>query len=565
MARVSKRKAASLGAEAVRKSKQYHAGIYARISSGQDKKKNESVEVQIEIAKKFVAEWNQKKNGETIEVVEYYTDFGKTGSNFEREGFKRLMQDIRLGEIDCVIVKDLSRFGRNYLESGNYIEKIFPFLGVRFIAVADDYDTGEKGNDTRQMASEIKNLINDMYAKDFSKKAKLHLKQRRKEGSYVGGPPPYGYRAVWEGKARKLVPDENTSMIVSYIYEEFVKNESYARVAYKLNCRRINPPKVYQKTREVYFNGAEELYKGWEKSAVERMIKSETYIGTLAQGKTTITARNERNRRQIDEVQWVIKENAHEPLVSEELYQRTQEIREKLRQKTKSHKHPAEDYPIQENVFDTVLYCGGCGRKMTRSSYVKNYEKGEKIRLDGYFCRNRGQTNVTVCSESNRISKNQLTDLLRSLLRMEFALYLECPRHYLNQGIQRITEENQRLESQIRETECRILQAVEEESRIYMEYRMGIITQKKYVSLRMQQKNRNLDLIKQKEEQEAKQKNLKRLSEKYLAVIRSLIKLKSGNELTKEIIEALIEKIYIYPGKRMEVIFAFTETHVEGK
>ncbi len=193
MGRVSKRKASGQQAEARRDERRYKAGIYARLSSDHGCKacgqasKNESVEVQVEIAKKFVEEFNGQKNGEVIDVVECYTDLGKTGSNFEREGFLRLLQDIRLGEINCVIVKDLSRFGRNYLEAGNYIEKIFPFLGVRFIAVADGFDTGKEGNENKQMSTaiavEIKNLVNDMYAKDFSKKAKLHLKQRREEGS----------------------------------------------------------------------------------------------------------------------------------------------------------------------------------------------------------------------------------------------------------------------------------------------------------------------------------------------------------------------------------------------
>ena len=131
MGRISKRNSAlitsagqqtDIGCECRR----YKAGIYARLSSDQDIKKNESVEIQIEIAKRYVEEINGRKNGEIIDIVEYYTDLGKTGSNFEREGFLRLLQDIRLGEINCVIVKDLSRFGRNYLEAGNYIEKIFP-------------------------------------------------------------------------------------------------------------------------------------------------------------------------------------------------------------------------------------------------------------------------------------------------------------------------------------------------------------------------------------------------------------------------------------------------------
>ena len=187
MGRTSKRARAAAGAESVapgtgqRKMqgvKCYKAGIYARLSSDRDLKKNESVETQIEIAKRYVEDWNQQ-HGDKIEIVGEYADLGKTGTNFDRDDFKRLMQDIRLGDINCVIVKDLSRFGRNYLEAGNYIEKIFPFLGVRFIAVADGYDTGTEVNNTKQMASEIKNLVNDMYAKDFSAKAKLSLKQRR--------------------------------------------------------------------------------------------------------------------------------------------------------------------------------------------------------------------------------------------------------------------------------------------------------------------------------------------------------------------------------------------------
>ena len=236
MGRVSKRgnslrKTADIQTELNMEKKRYKAGIYARLSSDQDEKKNESVEVQIGIARKF-------------------------------------------------------------LEAGNYIEKIFPFLGVRFIAVADGFDTGKEGNENKQMASEIKNLVNDMYAKDFSKKAKLHLKQRREEGSYVGGPPPYGYMAEWDGKRRVLIPDENTEGIVRFIYEKFVETESYTAVADELNHRQINPPALYKKTKEVYHAPDAGANKGWDKSAVERILKSETYTGTLVQGRTSITLFN---------------------------------------------------------------------------------------------------------------------------------------------------------------------------------------------------------------------------------------------------------------------------------
>lgn len=569
MGRISKRgfalrKASGQQPEAKHDGLRYKAGIYARLSSNQDIKKNESVEVQVEIAKKFVEEFNGQKAGEVIDVVECYTDLGKTGSNFEREGFLRLLQDIRLGEINCVIVKDLSRFGRNYLEAGNYIEKIFPFLGVRFISVADGFDTGKEGNENKQMASEIKNLVNDMYAKDFSKKAKLHLKQRREEGSYVGGPPPYGYRAEWSEKRRVLLPDENTKGIVKFIYEKFVETESYTAVADELNRRRINPPSQYKKTKEVYYSDDAASYKGWDKGAVERILKSETYAGTLVQGKTSITARNEKNRIHKPEDAWVVTEGAHEPLIEEKLYKSAAQVRKKIKERTMAHKHPAKEYPIEENIFDNVLYCGVCGRKMTRSSYVKQYADGEKARLDGYFCLNSGQTRVTVCPESNRISKNELLDILLPLIRIEFDIFLSRPKRYMEYGKERIAEAVKKTERKLSEAEGKIRRFREEEGSVYMDYRAGKMLQKDYVSFKMKQEDRLEELRKQQQEWEKEKKQLEKLETKYLAAIKALLKLKSGKDLTKDAVEAFIEKIYVYPGKRIEVLFTVTADSMEG-
>ncbi len=564
MGRVSKRKAVEKQFVVSSNVRRYKAGIYARLSSDQDLKKNESVEVQIEIARKFVEEFNQKNTGEVIDIVECYTDLGKTGSNFEREGFQRLLQEIRLGEINCVIVKDLSRFGRNYLEAGNYIEKIFPFLGVRFIAVADGFDTGKEGNENKQMSSEIKNLVNDMYAKDFSKKAKIHLKQRREEGSYVGGPPPYGYVADWNGKKRVLIPDENTAVIVQFIYERFVETGSYAVVADLLNKRKINPPAIYKKTKEVYFSSYDKEYKGWDKSAVERILKSDTYSGTLVQGKTSITAKDERNRIHKSEEEWVVTKDAHEPLIDMELYHKATEIQANIKRRTASHNHPTKGYPIEENIFDSVLYCGVCGRKMTRSSYVKKYADGDKARLDGYFCLNGGQTKVTVCPESNRISKTELVDILLPLIRKEFAVFLEKPKKYVDFGKERISEAVKKAEADVRETEGKIRRLREEEGNMYMDYRTGNISQKDYVAYKMKQEDKLIDLGKIEETQKKEVKALEKLSGRYLSAIRALLTLKSGKELTKEMVEAFISKIYIYPGKRIEVLFSFTADCMEG-
>ena len=562
MGRVSKRTSAS--AVAVKETKIcYKAGIYARLSSDQDKRKNESVETQVMIAEKYIEEFNRQGTG-LIEIIDRYIDLGKTGSNFNRDEFQRLMQDIRLGDINCVVVKDLSRFGRNYLEAGNYIEKIFPFLGVRFIAVADGFDTGIKGNDTRQMATEIKNLVNDMYAKDFSAKAKQHLKQRRQEGSYVGGPPPYGYKAEWHKKIRKLVPDESTVEIVRYIYERFIQTESYTAVSDDLNRRKLNPPYVYKKTGEVFFRSEQGEYKGWERDSVERILKSETYIGKLVQGRTSITARDEKNRVRNTQEEWVIRENAHEPVVDLATFEKVTKIIDKLKEKTRSHAHPTEGYPLVENIFDSVLYCGVCGRKMTRDSNVKTYANGRKERQDGYFCLNSNQTKVESCPVSNRISKNELVDILVPLFKLEFSVYLGKTETYTEIVKEQIRTAGTEIDAKVRKAERAIAAAKESEQAKYMAYRLGEIHQSEYVAYKMQLEGKVRDLNRQKEELEVERGNLNTVSKKYLSAARALLRLKSGKELTKEMIESLIQRIYVYPGKKIEVQFSYTNELLEG-
>lgn len=556
--------------------KRYKAGIYARLSA--DTKKKESIDVQIGIAEKFVKEFN-RKNEETIDIAGHYCDLGKTGSNFNRDGFNRLMQDIRMGDIDCVIVKDLSRFGRNYLEAGDYIEKIFPFLGVRFIAVSDGYDTGEKGNNTRQMstamAAEIKNLVNDMYAKDFSVKAKTGLRQRREAGSYVGGLPPYGYTAVWEGKVRKLVPDRNTAEIVEHIYKIFVEMESCTKVSDDLNRRRINPPAVYAKTKKVYCPPDME-YRGWDRGAVERIIKSGTYAGQLVQGKSTITARDEKKRIHTPKEEWIVKENAHKALISMELYHKAQEVRRKKQEESAFHKQWAEGIPIGENVFNHVLYCGVCGKKMTRYSHAKTYADGKKARQEGYYCLNGGSSRVEICPQPNHISKQELAGILMSVFHKEFSIYLDRPGHFMEVGREPMRTAAFRTEKELKEVHGRLQRIEEEEEGMYKDYREGKLSRKEYVRFKMEREDSRRKLEKLAEELEKKRKSLERVQEKYLKAVRSLLKIKHrpamqdglwkkmGEELTAELVDALIEKIYVYPGKRILVLFRYANEMLEG-
>ncbi len=568
MGRISKRKAsggtgtadAAIGRK--KNGKKYRAGIYARLSSDLDKDKNESIDVQASIARNFVEKFNQEHD-EWIEIAECYSDLGKTGSNFNRDGFLRMMQDIRLGEINCVIVKDLSRFGRNYLEAGNYIEKIFPFLGVRFIAVSDGLDTGIDGSGADGITSEIKNLVNDMYAKDFSVKAKTWLQQKRQAGSYVGGPPPYGYTSVWEKKIRKLVPDGNTAGIVRFIFTAFVEKESFTAVADELNRRKVNPPAVYKKTGEVYCP-AEAQYKKWDKGAIERMVGSRTYAGMLIQGKTSKTARDEKSRVHKPEGEWIVEKNAHEALVSAELFESAQEICAKIRERSASYRHSTQGLPIGENIFDAVLYCGVCGRKMTRSSPVKEYADGTRERKEWYFCLDGGQKRNGDCPQTNRISRQKLTEILISMLQTEFAVYLEKPGHFSKIGKEQIQEAGARIGREIKSLQAAARRMDEEEAAIYIDYRAGNVAQEEYVGHKLKNAARRQELDSREEDLQERLKALEKIKDRYLKTVRSLTKLKSCGELTAEIVCSLVEKIYVYPGRRVEIQFRYKNEMLKG-
>ena len=172
----------------------YRVAIYARLSVDTDEKKSESIETQVLLMKEFI----QKHNAETdkeYELVLYdiYSDLGKTGTNFEREEFERMMNDVRAGKVNCILVKDFSRFGRNYIETGNYLEKILPFMKVRFISVCDHYDSFAPNAKNYELSMNIKNLVNDAYAKDISAKGRAAKRIAQKNGEYVEPTAPYGY------------------------------------------------------------------------------------------------------------------------------------------------------------------------------------------------------------------------------------------------------------------------------------------------------------------------------------------------------------------------------------
>ena len=254
----------------------------------------------------------------------------------------------------------------------------------------------------------------------------------------------------------------------------------------------------------------------------------------------------------------MITEHAHEGLIDIEIFEKAAEIHQRIQKETEKKKSHIEGYPIEENMFDNVLYCGVCGRKMTRSSHVKYGMDGTKIRKEGYFCWNSTSMKTKDCPNSNHISKRKLMDILFVLIEKEFSMNLRKQKIYLEKGREYIQQAKLKLERECQRVEHKLAALKEEESQTYLNYRMGVLSQKEYVSYKMKKEEQLQELETKKLDLTKRQKQFQRDSEEYEKVVRSLLKWKKEKELTKELIETLIEKMYLYPDKRVEVVFSYT-------
>lgn len=264
------------------KNKDIRAAAYLRLSiEDGDKAESNSIGNQRELIRDFAAE----RPG--LHLVEEYADDGYTGTNFERPGFKRMMEDIKSGKINCIIVKDLSRLGRNYIEMGKYLEQIFPMMGIRFIAINDNYDNANaESNDSDNIVVPFKNLLNDSYCRDISIKVRSQLDMKRRKGEFIGGYAIYGYCKDERNKNR-LVVDEYAADVVRSIYRRKLEGMSAQAIAEQLNSENVLAPSEYKRLCGLNYHSGFKAgtHAKWQAIQVLRILKNEVYTGTMVQGR----------------------------------------------------------------------------------------------------------------------------------------------------------------------------------------------------------------------------------------------------------------------------------------
>ena len=366
----------------------YNVGIYARLSR-EDEREGDSVsiETQKQILLKHVREqgWH---------LADIYADDGYTGGNFDRPDFQRLIADVQSGKINLVLVKDLSRFGRNYIELGQYTEVMFPRLGCRFVALHDGVDTGRGDNDIMP----FKNLFNEFYLRDCSRKAKASKKSMAERGRYTGSYAPYGYAIAQDGTHR-LVVDEDAAPIVRRIFS--LRRQGYGprRIAGLLNGEQIPPPSAYRRARADRRSppGA----PAWNCTTVSAMLSNEAYIGNLVQRKEETLSYKSKHRLKNSEEDWVRAENTHEPIIDRPTWDACMQLAARA-QKTRSGRAG------EPHLFAGLLFCGDCGCGL-RANIDRRSGGGSCVR---YVC-GRYQTGGRAACSIHSVREEALRQLLR--------------------------------------------------------------------------------------------------------------------------------------------------------
>ena len=453
----------------------YRTGFYLRLSDKDGRTGGqEEVSGSIENQRHLLTDFIQGKP--EFQLISVFIDDGKTGTNFHRNGFEQMLEAVKRGEINCIMVKDLSRFGRNYLEAGHYIEYIFPFLHVRFIAVTDGFDTLTATSTQLSYLIPLKNLMNENYAVDISKKERSAKKVLRKKGCFIGAYAMYGYEKT-EDKHRLKV-DPEAAMYVKMIFRLGEQGMSDSAIAKYLNQQEILCPARYKYEKGILKH---EKYAGsscWYPQTVAGILTSRIYIGDMVQGKQT--SRQLRGKKVVvSQEKWDIVCGMHEAIIVKEQFERVQKIRQerheryqKIVKKTLVQTDEAQD----KGMLKGKIYCGDCGKAMVRKQV-----KGCKDRWR-YIC--EVYERCGTCSRKY-LPEQELYEHLETLVRQQMKVFCEAS---LWEGKSRAKEERlpgveQKLEEVLqkwKENEEKQKELVRKKAVFYQEWKEGKIDREEF-------------------------------------------------------------------------------------
>lgn len=523
------------------KTKSFRVGLYMRLSREDgDKEESSSVTNQREMLKRYVSEQ------ENFFIVKEYVDDGYTGTNFDRPGFKQMIEDIEAGIIDTVITKDLSRLGRERLGVGHYTEIYFPEHNVRYIALLDNIDTYFDAG-MNDMAP-FKGVINDMYVRDISKKIRSSLIERKKAGNFLGVTAPYGYQKDPNNKFHLIINEKETE-VVKRVFRLYLEGNGLTRIAQILTKDGIPVP---GESRDIGKTRRTALYGSWKQTTIRRILDNRVYLGELVQFKRRKINYKSKRRITVPEEERYICRGTHEAIIDEESFNAVQNILKK----NKSFKGTKHDY-----LFKGLLFCNECGARLnvTYSNYaLKRY---------------REYRYTTICYSYSRLYSDICTRHSNSIPELEEVLIKHikevCSR-YINENLQdeliSMAKKQKQFELKQISNEKRLETISQKISDIglyiknlYMDKVKGVVSENDYISLVADFTKDRDNLIKEKEELIKIINNQKPQIDETAKIEKLAKEFLSLERPTKQLLNELIEKITISENKEINFYFKFNE------
>ena len=539
MARVSRKRKGLPQNETA--SRTWRTALYARLSVEDNGKEADSIENQIALLESYIS------GCPDLSRVELFADNGYTGTNFHRPEFHRMMEAVQSGVIDCIVVKDLSRLGRNYIETSQFIEKICPFYGLRFIAVNDGFDTATV-TDTAQMSMALSNIVNDYYAKDISRKVTSALQTKMERGDYIGNYAPHGYCKDPENK-NHLVIDPETAPVIRQIFQWRAEGVSYMEINRRLNEAGIPSPGQYRLEHGIETNNNR---KGrsvlWNKHMVTEILKNIVYIGHLAQKKGSQCLYAGIPYHITGEDEWIVVEHTHEPIISKELFEAVQKINRESAERSRANSGKYAYLPREKNIFGKKLTCAECGAvmKLHRSFSTK--------RDKAYFtfkCPTYAEHGSKGCSDVKK-RKADLDVTVFSFIKAQMAVFIDME-HTLQSLLaaktgsveQGRTRSKRRLLQQKLENKKSIL------SGLYVDYKEGLLSRQDYLFTRERIDSAIHEIETELAEQESsKTRGLLTGEMKWKHMVQ---KYQNAAELSQEMVEAFVETIKLHKDGSLEI------------
>ncbi|WP_317368324.1 recombinase family protein [uncultured Tyzzerella sp.] len=498
----------------------YKVAFYIRISVLDDE--SNSIENQQILLNNFI------KNNTYFKLINTYIDNGITGTSFNREQFKNLINDIKLNKINCVIVKDLSRFGRNYIETGQYLEEILPKLNVRFIAVNDNYDSINL-DCTHILNLHIKNIINDMYAKDISKKICTSLKTKQLNGDFIGSVACFGYKKSKDNKY-KLEIDDYASDIVKKIFSLRLDGKSYLAIAKQLNSLNIPCPNKYKFDNKILFD---EKYKNclWTESTIKKILKNQTYLGHTIQGTKRKQLYNNKNIKSVPKDEQIIVYNTHTPIIDEDTFLKVEQMN-----KLNKEKYANSESNLTKksnNLYKNILKCGECGSRL----YLTNkYYKCSKNKVAKDLC----------CFD--KISKDELDNVIFNSLKTQINVLLDKNKIKINnENLSTCLENIKNIDKEINKIPLLY-------EKLYNDYLKKLLTESEYLDFRQKYIEKEDLLLKEKQNLQQQYEDLQKNS---IDKLERFIKFEDKEFFNQQLIQMLIKSIYIYKDNLIKINFSF--------